>query len=53
MPMPRGTILGDDKINKEIDTSIDRAHRWKLLAKSLRKRYSFPRYPAWRRRKAI
>jgi len=46
-------VYGDDKINKEIDTSIDRAHRWKLLAESLQKRYSSPIYPAWRRRKAI
>jgi transposase len=46
-------VYGDDRINKEIDTSIDRAHRWKLLTESLQKRYSSPRYPAWRRRKAI
>jgi len=50
MPMPGGTILGDDKINKEIDTGVDRAHRWKKLAENLQKRYSSPRYLAWRRR---
>jgi IS605 OrfB family transposase len=46
----RKIVYGDAKINKEIDTGIDRAHRWKLLAESLQKRYSSPRYPAWRRR---
>jgi putative transposase len=45
----RKIVYGDDKINKEIDTGVDRAHRWKLLAESLQKRYSSPRYPAWRR----
>ncbi|MFZ8825169.1 MAG: IS200/IS605 family accessory protein TnpB-related protein [Desulfurococcales archaeon] len=49
----RKVVYGDDRINKEIDTKIDEAHRWKLLAESLQKRYSSPRYPAWRRRKAI
>jgi IS605 OrfB family transposase len=46
-------VYGDDKINKERDTKIDEAHRWKKLAENLQKRYSSPRYPAWRRRKAI
>jgi putative transposase len=46
-------VYGDDEINKERDTEIDEAHRWKLLAESLQKRYSSARYPAWRRRKAI
>jgi len=46
-------VYGDDEINKERDTKIDEAHRWKLLAESLQKRYSSARYPAWRRRKAI
>ncbi len=45
-------VYGDDKINKEKDTKIDEAHIWKLLAESLQKKYSSPRYPAWRRRKA-
>jgi putative transposase len=49
----RKIVYGDDKINKERDTEIDEAHRWKLLAESLQKRYSSARYPAWRRRKAI
>jgi IS605 OrfB family transposase len=49
----RKIVYGDDKINKEIDTGVDRAHRWKLLAESLQKRYSSPRYPAWRRRGGI
>ena len=41
------------RINKERDTKIDEAHRWKKLAESLQKRYSSPRYPAWRRRRGI
>jgi len=49
----RKIAYGDDKINKDIDTAVDRAYRWKVLAESLHRRYSSPRYPAWRRRKAI
>jgi putative transposase len=43
-------VYGDDKINKERDTEIGEAHRWKKLAENLQKKYSSPRYPAWRRR---
>jgi IS605 OrfB family transposase len=46
-------LYGDHVINGEKDTKIGEAHRWKLLAESLRKRYSSPRYPAWRRRRGI
>jgi transposase len=46
----RKIVYGDDKINKERDTKIDEAHRWKKLAENLQKKYSFTRYPAWRRR---
>jgi putative transposase len=46
-------VYGDHVINKEMDTNFDEAHRWKLLAEDLQKRYSSTRYPAWRRRKAI
>jgi transposase len=49
----RKIVYRDDKINKKRDTKIDRAHRWKLLAESLQRRYSSPRYPAWRRRRGI
>jgi len=49
----RKIVYGDDGINKERDTEIGEAHRWKLLAESLQKRYSSPRYPAWRRRRGI
>jgi transposase len=49
----RKIVYGDDKIDKERDTEIDEAHRRKLLAESLQKKYSSPGYPAWRRRKAI
>jgi len=49
----RKIVYGDDEINKERDTEIDEAHRWKKLAEDLQKRYSFTRYPAWRRRRGI
>ncbi|MDT7888589.1 MAG: hypothetical protein RQ885_06395 [Desulfurococcales archaeon] len=49
----RKIVYGDDEINKERDTKIDEAHRWKKLAEDLQKRYSSPRYPAWRRRRGI
>jgi len=46
-------VYGDDRINKERDTKIGEAHRWKKLAEDLQKRYSSPRYPAWGRRRGI
>jgi transposase len=49
----RKIVYGDHVINKERDTKIDEAHRWKKLAEDLQKRYSSPRYPAWRRRRGI
>jgi putative transposase len=49
----RKIVYGDDRINKERDTKIGEAHRWKLLAESLQKKYSSTRYPAWRRRRGI
>jgi hypothetical protein len=30
-------VYGNDRINKERDTKIDKVHRWKLLAESLQK----------------
>jgi hypothetical protein len=36
-------------MNKDIDTAIDRAHGWKILAESLQRKYSSSKYPAWRR----
>ncbi len=49
----RKIVYGDDKIINERETKIDEAHRWKKLAEDLQKRYSSPRYPAWRRRRGI
>jgi IS605 OrfB family transposase len=46
-------VYGDHVINEEKDTKIDEAHRWKKLAENLQKKYSSPRYPAWRRRRGI
>ena len=43
-------VYGGDRINRDIDTAIDRAYKWKVLAESLQGRYSSSRYPAWRRR---
>jgi hypothetical protein len=39
-------VYGDDKINRDIDIGVDGAYRWKVLAESLQRRYSAPRYPA-------
>ena len=49
----RKIVYGDDEINKERDTKIGEAHRWKKLAEDLQKKYSSPRYPAWRKRRGI
>ena len=49
----RKIVYGDDEINKDIGTAVDRAYRWKLLAESLQRRYSSPRYPAWKRRRGV
>jgi len=49
----RKIVYGDDEINKDIDTAVDRAYKWKILAENLQKKYSSPRYLAWRKRKAI
>jgi IS605 OrfB family transposase len=49
----RKIVYGDDRINKERDTKIGEAHRWKKLAEDLQKKYSFTRYPAWRRRRGV
>jgi hypothetical protein len=49
----RKIVYGDDEINKDIGTAVDRAYKWKILAENLQKKYSFTRYPAWMRRKAI
>jgi len=46
-------VYGDDEINKERDTKIGEANRWKKLAEDLQRRYSSARYPAWRRRRGI
>jgi IS605 OrfB family transposase len=46
----RKIVYGDHVINEERDTKIDEAHRWKKLAEDLQKKYSSPRYTAWRRR---
>jgi IS605 OrfB family transposase len=49
----RKIVYGDSEINKDIDTAVDRAYKYKILAENLQRKYSSPRYPAWMRRKAI
>jgi len=49
----RKIVYGDDRINRDIDTAINRAYKWKILAESLQRRYSSSRYPAWKRRRGI
>jgi putative transposase len=46
-------VYGNGEINRKIGTAINRAYKWRVLAESLQRKYSSPRYPAWRRRKAI
>ena len=46
----RMIVYGGDWINRDIDTAIDRAYKWKVLAENLQRRYSSSRYPAWMRR---
>jgi len=41
------------RINKDIDTAIDRAYKWMVLAESLQKKYSSPKYPVWKRRRGV
>jgi transposase len=49
----RKIVYGDDEINKDIGTAVDRAYKWKILAESLQRRYSSSRYPAWKRRRGV
>jgi len=49
----RKIVYGVDRINKERDTKIGEAHRWKKLAEDLQKRYSSTKCLAWRRRREI
>jgi len=46
-------VYGDEIINEEKSTEISRAERFKVLAELLQKKYSSPRYPAWKRRRGI
>jgi len=46
-------VYGDEIINIEKDTAIDRAYRYIRLAEELQRKYSSSRYLAWRRRKGI
>jgi len=46
-------VYGDEVINEEKGTKISRAEKFKLLAELLQKKYSSPRYQAWKRRRGI
>jgi transposase len=46
-------VYGDEIINIEKDTAIDKAYKYVRLAEDLQRRYSSSRYLAWRRRKRI
>jgi len=46
-------VYGDENINEEKSTGIGRAEKFKVLAELLQKKYSSPRYPAWKRRRGI
>ena len=46
-------VYGDESINVEKSTEISRAEKFKVLAELLQKKYSSPRYPAWKRRRGI
>jgi IS605 OrfB family transposase len=46
-------VYGNHEINEEIGTAVDRAYKWKILAESLQRKYSSPRYLVWRRRRGI
>jgi len=46
-------VYGDESINVEKSTGISRTERFKVLAELLQKKYSSPRYPAWKKRRGI
>jgi len=46
-------VYGDEIINIEKDTAINRAYKYIKLAEDLQRKYSSSRYLAWRRRRGI
>jgi IS605 OrfB family transposase len=46
-------VYGDEVINIEKDTAIDKVYRYIRLAEDLQRKYSSSRYIAWRRRRGI
>jgi len=46
-------VYGDEIINIEKDTAINKAYRYIRLAEELQRKYSSSRYLAWRRRRGI
>jgi putative transposase len=43
-------VYGNYIINEEKDVGVCRAHKYKVLAENLQKKYSSTRYPAWWRK---
>jgi len=46
-------VYGDEIINIEKDTAIDKAYRYIRLAEDLQRKYSSSRYLAWRRKRIL
>jgi len=46
-------VYGDESIKVEKSTGISQAKRFKVLAELLQKKYSSPRYQAWKRRRGV
>jgi IS605 OrfB family transposase len=46
-------VIGNSKIEHRLETVVEKAMHYKRLAERLQKKYSFPKYNAWLRRKSI
>jgi len=49
----RQIVTGNSKIEHRFETAVERALHYKRLAEVLQKKYSFPRYIAWLRRRGV
>jgi len=46
-------VIGNSKIEHRLEATVERAMHYKRLAERLQKKYSFPKYNAWLRRRDI
>jgi IS605 OrfB family transposase len=46
-------VVGNSRVEHRFETAVERALHYKRLAERLQKKYSFPKYNAWLRRKSI